>query len=227
MEIFPLIGRALRSFPLERVLFPSRNPQEEMLKYLEAERLTPPAEPPPPGRPAREVTPDAVISQEMPAANAGVSTAETMAYQKRQIGKQLLLMEIHLQQGCKIAGKACDCCEKHPMVIEGMAEEALGMTGDHVYADLMDWSRKIAPMTTAAASASGKYDGIYPGLAVEGRQYRKRIMGSAESRALLTPKEAAKVDAKVEEVMARLTTTEEADHDGNDNAPGRDDNAPK
>lgn len=38
MDIFPLIGRALKSLPLERIFVPSRDPQKELLKFLEKQQ---------------------------------------------------------------------------------------------------------------------------------------------------------------------------------------------
>ncbi len=78
--------------------------------------------------------------QEKPA--YGVSDEETVAYQGRELGKALLLMELHLQQKCKINGVPCDCCEKHPMAIEALAEEALGMTGNAQYSDIVSWTKR-------------------------------------------------------------------------------------
>ncbi len=63
-------------------------------------------------------------------------------------------------------------------IIEGLAEETLGMTADPGYAKLIAWCRRIAPLTTEAASASGQYDEQYPKLAVESRLLRKEVLGS-------------------------------------------------
>ena len=105
-----------------------------------------------------------------------VTTDETIEYQKREIAKELMLLEGHLQQGCKINSKACDCCEKHPIKIEGLAQETAGMTPDPVFNDLADWIKGIASITTEEASASGKYDKQYSKLAIKAREFRKSIM---------------------------------------------------
>lgn len=104
------------------------------------------------------------------------TTDETIRHQKREIVKELLLLEGHLQQGCKIGGKACDCCTKHPITIEGLAEEAAGMTPEPVFRELATWVRSIGEITTVEASASGEYDDKYPELAIEARDFRKAIM---------------------------------------------------
>ena len=111
---------------------------------------------------------------------------ETVRYQKREIGKELLLLEKHLQQGCKIEGKPCDCCEKHPIAIEGLVQETLGMIKDPSLSKLVEWTRSVGPITTQASSASGEYDKKYPELAVEARQFRKAIMGTDSPMALIS-----------------------------------------
>lgn len=60
--------------------------------------------------------------------SARVTSLETITYRRREIGKELLLLEKHSQQLCKIGGVACDRCEKHPITIEALAQETLGMT---------------------------------------------------------------------------------------------------
>ncbi len=141
-------------------------------------------------------------------ASARVTTEETVEYQKRELGKEIMLLEKHLQQKCKINGRACDCCEKHPIVIEGLAQETLGMTGDKLYEDVIAWARKITPITTEAASRSGEYDNMYPKLAVEGRNIRKRILGTADIKALLSPKLSEKVTGEVQEIIDRAMNKE-------------------
>lgn len=106
----------------------------------------------------------------------GVSTEQTIRFQQREIAKQALLLEGHLQQGCKIDGVACDCCEKHPINLEALAEETLGMTGDPVYDQIAEWCRQNGPKMTAEASASGRHEGEYPQLAVDLRGFRKKVM---------------------------------------------------
>jgi hypothetical protein len=106
----------------------------------------------------------------------GPTTDETIRYQKKEIVKQLVLLEGHLQQSCKIEGKACDCCTKHPITIEGLAEEAAGMAPDPIFREIAAWAKSIGSITTQEASASGEYDGKYPELAIKAREYRKALM---------------------------------------------------
>jgi len=67
-------------------------------------------------------------------------------------------------------------CEKHPIKIEGLAQEAAGMTPEPVFRKLAKWTQEISPITTEAAAASGKYAEKYPELAIEARTFRKALM---------------------------------------------------
>jgi len=109
-----------------------------------------------------------------------VTTQETVLYQRREISKELILLEGHLQQGCKINDRACDCCEKHPLKIEGLAQETAGMTADPVYSELAVWTHSISAVTSEEAAASGQYDDEYPKLAMKAREFRKAIMPDME-----------------------------------------------
>jgi hypothetical protein len=140
----------------------------------------------------------------------GVSTADTIAYQKDQLVKQITLMEMHLSQGCKINGKACDCCEKHPQVIEALAEETLGITGDPFYKEIIAWCQELKPRTTAEASTSGKYDAEYASMAQSGRRLRKMLMGSAVIPTSAAPAPVAEVTGLARKVSSGEMTREEA-----------------
>lgn len=149
--------------------------------------------------PKPEITPVGIAAP----ATKGLTTEETIKYQRREIGKELLLLEKHLQQGCKIDSKPCDCCEKHPLAIEGLAQEALGMTADPVFNDVVEWAREIIPRTTEEASTSGKFDKDYPRLATKARQLRKAVMGTESVSALQAKKEVEDADT-----ISPISTTE-------------------
>ncbi|GAI12575.1 unnamed protein product [marine sediment metagenome] len=121
----------------------------------------------------------------------GVSTEETIAYQKRELGKQLLLLQNHLEQGCRIpptTGEPCDCCSpRHTVTIEALALETYGITGDPIYQDLAKWAEEIERKTTIPEIESGRHN--YGEDAVEARKYRKKLLGSESLGALLSPSE--------------------------------------
>jgi hypothetical protein len=137
-----------------------------------------------------------------PTPRSKVSQKEMELYQRREIGKSLLLLQKHFEQKCKIAGKACDCCEKHPMEIEALAQETLGITGDDLYHEIAEWARNIAPVTTVEASASGQYEKLYTQLAKEARAYRKRVMGTDDIAALMTPEQEEWVQKQLSTILS-------------------------
>jgi hypothetical protein len=133
-----------------------------------------------------------------------VSNAETIEYQKRELGKELVLLERHLLQQCKINGKGCGCCQKHPIALQGLAEETLGMTGEPVYAALRDWTREIAPKTTAEASQSGRFDREYVAMAMKARGFRKKILESEDIMELFSPDTRAATSPQAQETLRQV-----------------------
>jgi len=109
-----------------------------------------------------------------------VSNKEVVDYQRQELLKNALLLKTHLAQGCRINGKPCDCCTKHPTIIEGLAEEAIPMSRSSVYPDMARFARKIAPITTPEAVGSGQYDSQYPDLAIELRDLIKRLASEGQ-----------------------------------------------
>ena len=196
MNFWTMALGALTKFPLEKFIFKPREREKAFDEFQGKVQgmMQPPSSP-------RE-HPD--IKPAVTGHPSRVSDAETVSYQKRELCKALLLLEMHFQQGCKIGGKPCDCCEKHPLVIEALAEEALGMTGEHIFEEVTSWSKMIAPITTEEAAKSGQYDQEYPGMAVEARGFRKRIMGSDEVTALMTPAISARVESEVQSIIEKM-----------------------
>jgi hypothetical protein len=131
------------------------------------------------GRPKPRIAPAVTGYKEPGQDSRRVTTDETIQYQKREIAKELTLLEGHLQASCKINAKPCDCCEKHPIKIEALALEGAGMSTDPVFTRLADWAQRISPITTEDAVGSGKYDDEYPKLAIKAREFRKAIMPAA------------------------------------------------
>ncbi len=206
---------ALSKLPFERIFIKPPDPTESV-KKLEAafashQPLSKPtiqAEKTEPLKEGSEVLPDrpgAETRAENKELLSGrrVTTEETIAYQKRELGKEILLLEKHLQQKCKIGGIACDCCQKHPIAIEALAQESLGMSNEPIFNDITVWIRGIAPMTTEAASKSGKFDDLYPRMAIKARDMRKNLMGTDEVKALLDEAQTEKVASQVEEILGR------------------------
>jgi hypothetical protein len=140
------------------------------------------------------------------AAVSKLTSDETLAYQKKEIAKELWQLEKHLAQGCRIpdnSGKRipCDCCEKGTF-IAGLAYESIpiaeraGQTSD-VFDKIAHWSEDLAPMVTITAVESGKHD--YKKLSGEASALRKELMGTLALSAMageVTLDEAKKLAAE-------------------------------
>ena len=116
----------------------------------------------------------------------GPTSAETLLYQKSEIGKLLYLMERHYAQKMKIMGKPCSCgANKHLPGLIALAEETIPMEKNtQPYYKLMDFVKRAIPVSITAASASGQYDDFYPKMSQACRDLRNEIMGSADISAL-------------------------------------------
>lgn len=120
---------------------------------------------------------------------------EILAYQNREIGRELWQLEKHLSQGCRIPDKggvlqACDCCDKGTF-IAGLAYESVpiaereGRPSD-IYARIARWAEDLEPMVKVPAVESGQYD--YKKLSGEASALRKELMGTRSISALTAPK---------------------------------------
>ena len=105
-----------------------------------------------------------------------VSQTDTIEHQRRELTKCLTLVEAHLRQGCIIAGKPCDCCAKHLLELEALAEETAGLSGEQMFLNIAHWARAEYHKVTPPAVAGGKYKGEYLELAGQVRNFRKLIM---------------------------------------------------
>lgn len=206
MGLLNEITLVLSRLPVERWLFrPPRQPDQwdRLEKFLargekrEAieERLDPTVPP--------------AVSGHAPLRRSLVSDEALVAYQKRELGKELLLLEKHLQQGCRIpalTGEPCDCCGgKHAVVIEALALETYGMAADQIYQDIAEWARSIQLIASVEEIASGQHK--YGPEAVKARGFRKEVMGTESLAALITPKqEITPMHARAE--ATRLATEE-------------------
>jgi len=125
------------------------------------------------------------IKQRLRAAKAvsHLSTEDTIRYQNREIGKQLVALEYHLAQRMRIQGVPCDCgSSKHLLFLEQLSQETIPMTGNPSdYEAIILWVREIESKCTEEGAKSGRYDEEYPVMASQARDFRKRVLGS-ESR---------------------------------------------
>lgn len=146
--------------------------------------------------------------QSPPAGTSKLTSEETLAYQKREIGGELWLLEKHLAQGCRIPDKTgkripCDCCEKGSWIARLAYEsipiaERAGQSSD-IFEKIARWSEDLEPMVTVTAVESGKYD--YKKLSGEASALRKQLMGSLSLGALLSPKDRTEVAERATKIL--------------------------
>ncbi len=123
--------------------------------------------------------------------NSQVTTAETVAWQNREIGKVLLQMERHAAQKFTIAGKKCDCGQsRHLLDLESLCEETISMVDNpDIYNKVLDYVKELGPKVTIESLESGKYDQEYTGYSVRARDLRKELLGTLEPKALFPKKD--------------------------------------
>jgi len=208
--------------PIERLFIkpPSNKKRLEELQSILGEAHTLPAEASPKKQP--EETPEEhddlkgfleprrqKVHLEPPATN-GVSTEETVAYQNRELAKNLIVLEKHYAQKLTIAGKKCDCgTGRHLLAIESLAEETISMVDNpDIYYRLLDWVKEASPKSTDSAAKSGQYDDEYPVFSRQARDFRKEIIGSLEP-AVLFDKKPEKQPETTQPEVTELPATEE------------------
>jgi len=140
-----------------------------------------------------------------------LTNEEILAYQNREIGRELWQLEKHLSQGCRIPDRTgkpvpCDCCEKGGF-IAGLAYESIpiaerGGKPSATYEKIAKWAEELTPMVTVAAVENGQYD--YKKISGQASALRKELMGTGAFNALLPPRELLTLEE------ARELATEEA-----------------
>ena len=187
MKILPWLletgANFLGRIPVEKMLMKPLDTKKDRSDLLDILHIKP-AEPLPAPRVATGLIEPRRLSA--PQESSGASEQETIDYQIREIGKLLLRMERHFAQKLTIAGIKCDCGgQKHLLDIEAMAEETIPMVEDSaVYYRLLEWVKKVGPVSTTEAAQSGRYDDMYVQFSHEARDFRKQIIGSLDPKAL-------------------------------------------
>jgi len=194
MDWLALLAQTAAKLPLERIFVrhPDNKKNLEALQEILSESHAKPAESPPDVATTEEDNWGYLEPRQQKAhlasKESGISTEETVAYQNREIAKNLLSMEKHYAQKLRINGIPCDCGSgRHLLAIESLAEEAISMVDNpNVYYRLIEWVKEVGPKSTDQAAKSGKYDSEYPTFSHQARDFRKEIIGSLEPSALFT-----------------------------------------
>lgn len=123
------------------------------------------------------------------------TTEETITELKGRLAKEIYRFQLDLTAGCKIAGKPCDCCDKHPgLGLAALCEELLPMDPTNpIYQEIPAWYKHNAHKLSLEGSASGKYDAEYPLMSAEMRVFRKRLMGTENLKSTTVPNEVVPV----------------------------------
>ena len=200
MDWLALITNLINRVPIERVLFPPRDNARVLEEFA---KTLPVAESQNKGSLEPKTTtsikaPEEVIQRTSTAVleRPGLTTEQTIAYQNREIGKQLLAMESHYAQGMRIAGVPCDCgATKHLLYLEELCQETIPMADNpSTYEEIVRWVREAEPKSTEAAAKSGRHDDEYPVLSGQARDFRKRLMGTLSPAAMIESKEPLTLD---------------------------------
>lgn len=125
---------------------------------------------------------------------------ETTLELKRRLARELYKAELDLANGLKIAGKNCDCLsQKHTLMLDACAEEMVSQDpGNTVYQEIRQWIVDNQHKVTPEAADSGKYKDEYPRMALQFKEFRKRVLGTV-----------ATIDSKPKVVVDKPIATED------------------
>jgi len=206
--------------PLDKILVRPRDKAkalEEFAATLPATRPQSPTTTPPVNSTVVSEVAETTIAPVAPSVGMP-TTEETVTDLKRRLAKEMYRFQLDLASSCKIAGKPCDCCEKHPLLaIESLAEELVPMDPSNpIYYECTQWIKANAEKLTVEASASGAYDKEYPYMAATWREFRKNLLDTESLGAMIAPEkqislEEAKAEASrlaAEEVQRQWESTE-------------------
>lgn len=205
-KIWPVVNYVIDKIPFEKILVrpPDRNSQiREFASIIKGSKPTPaemPAKESPADIPEENPklgnlgnTRKKVRLENNPAVTSSVTTKETVDYQNREIGKTLLVLQRHCIQKFRINGKACDCGQsRHLLELEALSEEAMAMVENPgIYEKILDWIKRLGPLSTVENVLSGKYDDKYPEFGNEARDLRKELLGTLDPKVLFPSTEPA------------------------------------
>ncbi len=204
MNWVSLVTNIIDHIPIERALFHPRDNTKALEEFITSMGSTKSAkEAPIPEKPTSTITRPPEIEPQSRTASpttgaSKLTNEEILAYQNREIGRELWQLEKHLSQGCRIPDRTgkpvpCDCCEKGGF-IAGLAYESIPIaerasSSSAIYEKIAKWAEELTPMVTVPAVESGQYD--YKKISGQASALRKELMGSLALGALISPSEEA------------------------------------
>lgn len=105
------------------------------------------------------------------------STEETTRHLRDRLQRFLSDFEDDLVDGGRIAGKPCDCLEKHSSKIRGVCLELSSMDEQPLYTDIINWLDAHEDIFSLSQVNNNSPD-IYRHMTPEIRRYRKLISGT-------------------------------------------------
>ena len=104
------------------------------------------------------------------------TTEETITALKERLVKELYRVELDLQGGGRIAGRACDCLskKKHTAGINATAEELMSYDTNPLYGQIVTWFEGHAKEFEPAEIAKHE-PGYYQAMTPEIRNFRKQL----------------------------------------------------
>ncbi len=143
-----------------------------------------------------------------PARSYGVSNAETLLYQLQHLRDPLRQIELHLSEGCRILGKACDCCAKSGNDIRMFAEETIPIAARQgvnpaIFIELAAWGAEMQAVGIPPVVEKGEFD--YHAESGTASTYRKRVEQLIEEvKAKAAPKAGCNTCQEKRQELARL-----------------------
>ena len=131
------------------------------------------------------------------------STAETVGDVRRRLGKELYRFELDLLAGGRVAGKSCDCLQKHTMGVEAISEELIPMDQQPIYPRILAWLNEHQ-VEFRPEEIERRTPEHYQALSSQVRTFRKEVLGTEKMGAMLTPDEKAQVAQRLQEAQEKL-----------------------
>ena len=206
MDAWSVIVNGASRLPWEKWLFRRPDPQVRLERLREA--LT--------TKPHDSV----VYNPSAPESLQAISlptTQETVTELKRRLAKELYRMELDLTGGGRIAGRPCDCLgQKHHLGLEATVEELIPMDSNPTYSHIISWlnthGSEFEPEEVAKRPPE-----YYRGLAPEVRRFRKEVMGTEATSAMLSSEERTRVMERATQILhERIEGIDQAEGDTNE-----------
>lgn len=180
MHWLVLVSNLLNRVPIERVIFPPRDHAKSLEKFLTSMTASVAQDKPPV---EQNTAPDTVVNiQELTTAarsgsEAAPTTSETIAHLRRRLTASLSQLEDDLIDGARIAGRPCDCLDKHAGKTIPIIKELSSMETKPVYSEMLGWfeSHEAPFMLSNVRKNPPEF---YRSMAPEVRRFRKEASGS-------------------------------------------------